>query len=118
MSQDQRYNGWTNYETWVVKLWIDNDQYTQNYWANEAGECWEQSEDKSPNQFMTRADNAKVLLADRLKDEHDSQSGHPVFKAADGSVYADLLNAALSEVNWYEIAQALLDDLTENGEAS
>jgi hypothetical protein len=23
------YNGWTNYETWLVKLWLDNDQWSQ-----------------------------------------------------------------------------------------
>jgi hypothetical protein len=26
--KDARYNGWTNYETWAVKLWIDNDEAT------------------------------------------------------------------------------------------
>lgn len=118
MSEDKRYNGWTNYETWVVKLWLDNDQGSYDYWREQAIDCWDVAEDKSPNQFMNRADNAKVMLADCLKAEHDDQSDHPVFKAADGSVYADLLNAALSEVNWYEIAQSLLDDSTETGEAS
>ena len=26
---DTEYNGWTNYETWNVALWIDNDQGLQ-----------------------------------------------------------------------------------------
>lgn len=25
---DQSYNGWTNWETWQVPLWIDNDECT------------------------------------------------------------------------------------------
>jgi len=24
----QTYNGYANYETWLVSVWIDNDQYT------------------------------------------------------------------------------------------
>lgn len=118
MSQDKTYNGWTNYETWAVNLWITNDQGSDSYWREQAAECWNEAKDKHPNQFLNRTDNAEVMLAERLKDDHDNQSEHPVFKAAEGSVYADLLNAALSEVNWYEIAQGLLDGLTETGEAS
>ena len=30
MTQD--YNGWTNYETWNVALWMDNDE-TEYQWA-------------------------------------------------------------------------------------
>src|SRR3990167_3704605 len=26
----EEYNGWTNYDTWAVGLWFDNDQETQN----------------------------------------------------------------------------------------
>ncbi len=113
---DTTYNGWTNYETWAVALWIDNDQYTQTYWQNAAKEAWDQADDKDPNPYLDRSANAQTLLADALKSEHDTDSEHPVFEAAQGSVYADLLNAALSEVNWHEIADSLLRDLAEQAE--
>ncbi len=31
-TKEDRYNGWTNYETWAVSLWIDNDHATYAYW--------------------------------------------------------------------------------------
>lgn len=105
-TETKTYNGWTNYETWAVKLWMDNNDYAAYlHWREVACRSWELSEDLSPNRFMDRSANARNLLAEQLKDEH---SEHPVFAVANGSVYADLLNAALSEVNWLEIANSLL----------
>ena len=28
--KDRKYNGWSNYETWNFKLWLDNDEDTYN----------------------------------------------------------------------------------------
>ncbi len=36
---EKRYNGWTNYETWVTALWLDNDRATQCYWREATSEC-------------------------------------------------------------------------------
>ena len=33
---DQTYNGWTNWETWNVALWIGNDEYLYR----EARKCY------------------------------------------------------------------------------
>ena len=113
MSKDTTYNGWTNYETWAMKLWMDNDQGEYNYWRETTRDCRNEARDQHPNQFMDKADNARNLLADALKARYDDESEHPVFEAANGTVYVDLLNAALAEVNWHEIANALLEDAQE-----
>ena len=40
MKQDAKsYNGWTNYETWVTALWLDNDYATQCFWRETARDC-------------------------------------------------------------------------------
>lgn len=30
MSDDKQYNGWTNYETWLINLWLTNDELVYN----------------------------------------------------------------------------------------
>jgi len=41
----KEYNGWTNYETWLVKLWIDNEQGSQDYWIERAEQNVKDDED-------------------------------------------------------------------------
>lgn len=101
------YNGWTNYETWNVKLWLDNDQGTQEYWKERAQESFDNAVLK---EFFTRKEQAALDLADVLKIELDDNMEEMGVPALSG-FYADLLNAALSEVNWHEIAKSFIDDL-------
>lgn len=101
------YNGWTNYETWAVKLWMDNDEGSYGYWAERAAH-WADQPSTSP--YWSRADSAKFNLADELKDWHEDGSSEALPEA---SVWADLLGAALCEVNWHEIAEALLSEHVE-----
>lgn len=98
----KEYNGWTNYETWVVKLWVDNDEGSNNYWAEQADECLEQATRRHFD-----ASEATGLLADAIKEQHET-----ALPDVQGFA-ADLLNAAMSEVNWYEIAESLLNDAKE-----
>jgi hypothetical protein len=96
---DQRYNGWTNYETWNVALWMGND--SSEYWLEIAQEIFNDSETESS---FTCAERAALDLADRLKDDFEENT--PTVTGC----YADLLSATLSEVNWYEIAEHYISD--------
>ena len=113
MSADT-YNGWANYETWAVKLWLDNDHGTYLYWQEVARETFDEAEDHPTLKTIARPDNARYRLSERLKEEIGDQS--PL--VGEASLYSDLLSAAISEVNWDEIANALLEDNVEEYETA
>lgn len=96
------YNGWTNYETWNVKLWLDNEEPSYRYWQEAAAEVWAEAEADHP---FSRSERGRIDLGDRLKEE--ITEGSPL--GDDASMYSDLLGAALSEVNWGEVANSLLE---------
>jgi hypothetical protein len=112
MSDEKGYNGWSNYETWAVKLWIDNEQGTYEYWREMTREAWENAEEDRRYPSQTRKESATCMLADMLKDEHEEA------KPEVTGVFADLLNAAMSEVDWYEIASAMIENENLNDEAA
>lgn len=107
MSETKTYNGWTNYETWAVNLWLQNDQGTANYWRDEARRHCEEAPkcEQVEDGVWTVEQAAKFNLAGQLKDE--IEDGSPITKA---SLFSDLMNAALGEVNWNEVAEALLEE--------
>ena len=101
---DTTYNGWTNYETWVTKLWIDNDQGSQEYWQERAEEAAQRAIDEHDGEMVAK-DEATETRARLLESEHDESVPETV------GVYADLLRHALGMVDWREIARSMLDDL-------
>lgn len=90
MSDNKGYNGWSNYETWAVALWIDNDEGSQEWAHHLAVEC-------------KGNEHERYEVANVIKEEMEESM--PDLGA---SMWADLLGAAFSEVDWYEIADNLL----------
>ena len=106
---EKKYNGWTNYETWLAKLWMDNDEGSQTYWDEVATEAYEESEPAFD--WQSNRDAARIDLAERLKGEHEATLD--ALGLGEAGLYADLMNAALSEVNWHEIAESLIEAVEE-----
>ena len=87
------YNGWTNYETWLVNMWYDQTFYgliTEEY-----------GEDVSYDQEYDVAESIKYYLEDMVLEEISSQAGFVL----------DLINGALSQINYREIANHVIDEI-------
>jgi hypothetical protein len=87
------YQGYKNYETYVVCRWLDNDEPL----SIESGKIVRDLMDEGEDRDVNRGNASQALKAwvESMKPELDAPFG-------------DLLSGALSEVNWYEVAETRL----------
>ena len=83
------YNGYTNYETWLVNLWMDSDGMT-NYFGEEI--------DPETDAYD---------LGKTIEEYYDEDSQRVLGRKA--GLYADIVTQTLKEVNWQEIASGIID---------
>ncbi len=107
---DTQYNGWTNYETWDVHLWLTNDAESYNYCRELARECVEEASTCSQVQqgIWDEVEARRFLLADRLK-EH-VEDANPL--VGDASLFCDLLGSAIQDVDFHNVADAFLEEIS------
>ena len=86
---EQGYNGWHNYETWCVNLWLTNDYADYTYIRDLI---------KKANNIVDAAEQIREMVEEM----------NPIAEQA--TLYTDLLNGALRAVDWFEIAQHFLED--------
>ena len=79
---DNKYQGWTNYETWAVKLWIDNEEGSSDYWRERARDAYRAAK---PSLSFTQREQATLDLSHELKDEIEE-----VYGALEASDISDL----------------------------
>ena len=111
-SEDRRYNGWTNYETWLCALWLDNEQCDYRYWTGVAQSNYDLA---TASKIFTREEHATTELAALLKSHHEESADH---LTGITGFWADLIGAALSEVNWREIAEHYIDNTRKEEEVA
>jgi hypothetical protein len=94
---------WANYETWAMKLWIDNERDSYE----EALTLTKQTLQRTPleHPYWTKEQCELFTLASHLKAWWDDQFPHT------GGVWEDLLNSAFQEIDWHEIARAYLEEI-------
>lgn len=102
------YQGWTNYETWAVKLWMDNEEPSYRHWTDRAETAHEAISHRIPG--ATLHDIPVHNLADEVKEW--VQENAPEVQG----MYSDLLQGAIGSVNYHEIAESLLETAQENAE--
>lgn len=79
------YNGWSNRETWVVNLWLNNEPYSYDMLQHILKAFDSTSEQAEELENCVRNDDNALL------DE--------------ASMWSDLLSTSLGRVDWYEIVQ-------------
>ena len=107
-----KYNGWSNYETWNFKLWLDNDQDVHNYIINEIKKIKAIGYDAETFEV---ANFLRSYIDDNMPNLNistRSQSVHGSMADKNG-FYSDILNMALKDINTVEIAESYLEDLKE-----
>lgn len=105
MSQDHSYNGWKNYETWATALWLDNDEWSYNTAREVVAEARRVAEARGDTEYPD------VAAADALKEWAEETFIEPITES--GTPYGlavDLLRAAWSEVDWFEVAAHYVEE--------
>jgi hypothetical protein len=79
------YNGWTNYETWLVNLWLTNEPYSYDMLQHiiEA--------------FHTLSEQASELELCITSDDN--------YLGGESSLWSDLLHSVIARVDWREIVE-------------
>lgn len=96
-STDKQYNGWANYETWLMALWLGNDQWL----------------DEEINRIVSDSQEEEAYYIGKYINEYVDEMEEVTATNERGGFVADLLGAAMQEIDWTEIAQARLDDMSE-----
>lgn len=99
---DNRYNGWTNYATWCVNLWLTNDQ-DMTEWAEEIAQQGIDSDQIDDRSDMIR------MIADALESMVDEMLDATDIPTA--GLLIDLLRASIGDVDWCEIAESMAGDI-------
>jgi hypothetical protein len=105
----EKYNGWTNRETWAVKLWLDNEEGLQT-------EALCLAENSKESEYATRhlADNLEDFVTSLL-DMEEVFNAEPAQRRVLISMSSDI--GSLYRVNWWEIAESYLSEMKLQGVA-
>lgn len=105
---DTKYNGWKNYPTWNVKLWLENSPETQAFvirlYKNAQKSVIPTLEEK---EYFSRQEWTRFEFRDALENALYTQAHQELSEA---SMFTDLLRWSLGEVDWNQISKAYQEE--------
>ena len=92
------YNGWPNYETWLMNLWYGD--YFYSYVSEGIADGWidlETSRDANELGYMLEVHVGELLLSEG--------------QVPRNGFVTDLFDSAMQNINWYSIGESLISEL-------
>jgi hypothetical protein len=85
MASDDTYNGWTNRETWLASLWLNNDREGYDLLLTATNQ---------PGTMFAKAD----WLEQQMREALDERYGI-------ASLWFDLVDTAFYRIDWVEVVE-------------
>jgi hypothetical protein len=102
----EKYNGWTNWETWNMALWIGEDHDGEHILLQAREEIADFTDDEVVN-----VHEATSSLASWLRDfAEEVYLGHLNKDDIKGPVADAIYHSYLPKVEWYEIAKHYIEE--------
>ena len=93
-------------ETQLIVRWLrGGDTVNHKYWREVVHEAVEEAERTDCTGRWSQHEALTAILAERLR---DGITGDSYVMVADSGLYRDLISAALDNVDWWEVAKALV----------
>ena len=83
----EQCNGWTNHETWLANMWLNNEEYSYSVLC----------------EALTRPD--PVSRAEWLQEQVRAAYTEMSSRVGGSCMWSDLLTLSMSRVNWLEIVE-------------
>lgn len=91
-----KYNGWTNYDTWLCNLWFDNFDFSDIL------DMFDGCEDKG---------DINNVIADYIKDYVEEFVDSYLAPGDTHGFIQDMLNSSIREIDFRDIAEHYVDDV-------
>jgi len=100
------YNGWKNWETWVVNLWLTNDQELYDLTLAINYETKYFSESEAITYVATEIRESTMAIWDTMTGNVDHWAL---------GLFTDLIQGSMALVDWDEIARSVREDWLSRG---